>query len=102
MENTIRQQFLMSLVKVELERQVVDFIRSLPPEPRGLSGVASRTWKEKRATSGRSKVIWRDFIGYGCCGIGSSFSIESQANGGSSGAYMPLPGVSSTRSLLSA
>ena len=26
----------MSLVKVELERQVVDFIRSLPPEPRGI------------------------------------------------------------------
>jgi hypothetical protein len=33
-ENIIQQIFSMRLIKVELEQQVVDFIRSLPPEPR--------------------------------------------------------------------
>jgi mRNA interferase RelE/StbE len=51
----------MSLVKVELERQVVDFIRSLPPEPRG---VLRRSLKNLEREKGDIRALEGDLEGF--------------------------------------
>ena len=51
----------MSLVKIELERQVVDFIRSLPPEPRR---VLRRSLKNLGREKGDIRALEGDLEGF--------------------------------------
>ena len=51
----------MSLVKIELERQVVDFIRSLPPEPRG---VLRRSLKNLEREKGDIRALEGELEGF--------------------------------------
>jgi hypothetical protein len=55
-------------MKVELEQQVVDFVRSLAPKPRQLIRRSLKNL-ENETGDGRSKVNWRAFTGCECFGI---------------------------------
>jgi hypothetical protein len=72
----------MNLIKVELEQQVVDFIRSLPLSLAERSGEESRTLPARRETSGRLRENLKVFTGYASSGIGSYFSIRFEAMAG--------------------